>query len=111
MESRREYPPEYKAKIALELLREENTPSEIASREQINVKQLYNWRTELVDNAHSIFAGNREEKEFAKKQREFEEREHELMAKVGQLTLENDWLKKKSAEFLIPRREVRLGRR
>ena len=111
MESRREYPPEYKARIALEMLREDNTPSEIASREQINVKQLYNWRTELIDNAHRIFAGNREEKEFTKKQREFEEREQELMAKVGQLTLENDWLKKKSAEFIVPRREVRSGRR
>ena len=111
MVNRREYPPEYKARIALEILREENTPSEIASREQINVKQLYNWRTELIDNAHIIFAGNREEKEFSKKQREFEEREQELMAKVGQLTLENDWLKKKSAEFLVTRREARTGRR
>jgi len=111
MVNRREYPPEFKARIALEMLREENTASEIASREQINVKQLYNWRAELIDNAHHIFAGNREEKEFTKKQREFEEREHELMAKVGQLTLENDWLKKKSADFYVPKREVKLGRR
>jgi len=111
MENRREYTPEYKAKISLEMLREENTPSEIASREQINVKQLYNWRTELIDNAYRIFAGNREEKETAKKQREIEEREHELMAKVGQLTLENDWLKKKSAEFFVSRREAKPGRR
>jgi len=111
MVNRREYPPEYKAKIALEMLREENTASEIASREQINVKQLYNWRTELVDNAYRVFAGNREDKEFAKRQREFEEHEQELMAKVGQLTLENDWLKKKSAEFIVPRREVKHGRR
>jgi len=111
MVNRREYPPEYKAKIALEMLREENTVSEIASREQINVKQLYNWRIELVDNAYRIFAGNREDKEFVKKQREFEEHKQELMAKVGQLTLENDWLKKKSAEVLVPRREVKSGRR
>jgi len=111
MESRREYTPEYKAGIALEMLREENTPSEIASREKINVKQVYNWRTELVDNAYRIFAGSREEKEFAKRLRDFEEREQELMAKVGQLTLENDWLKKKSAEFLVPRREIKHGRR
>ena len=111
MVNRREYTPEYKAKIALEMLREENTISEIASREQINVKQLYNWRTDLLNNAPSIFAGNREEKEFAKRQQEFEEREQELMAKVGQLTLENDWLKKKSAEFFIPRREAKPGRR
>jgi len=111
MESRREYSPEYKAKIALEMLREENTPSEIASRERINVKQVYNWRTELVDNAHRIFAGSRDEKESAKRQREYDEREQDLMAKVGQLTLENDWLKKKSAEFLVTRREVKPGRR
>ena len=111
MVKRREYTPEYKAKIAIEMLREENTASEIASREQINVKQLYNWRTELVDNAYRVFAGNREDKEFAKRQREFEEHEQELMAKVGQLTLENDWLKKKSAEFIVPRREVKHGRR
>ncbi|MDR1560643.1 MAG: transposase [Clostridiales bacterium] len=111
MVNRREYTPEYKAKIALEMLREESTASEIASREQINVKQLYNWRTDLVENAYRIFAGKREEKEVAKKQREFEEHEQELMAKVGQLTLENDWLKKKSAEYLVYRRETKSGRR
>ena len=111
MMRRKEYTPEYKAKIVLELLREESTISEIASREQINVKQLYNWRNDFTQNAYRIFAGNRADKEAEKRQREFEEHEQELMAKVGQLTLENDWLKKKSAEVLVSRRENKAGRR
>lgn len=105
MPKRKGYTPEYKVKIVLEMLREEATASEIASREQINVKQLYHWRAEFNENAYRIFAVSRTEKEHSKKQREFEERQQELMAKVGQLTLENDWLKKKSAEIIVSRRE------
>jgi transposase-like protein len=111
MGQRKEYTPEYKAKIVIEMLREESMPNEIAAREQINVKQLYNWRTEFVNNAYRIFAEDRADKEVARRQREFEEHEQELMAKVGQLTLENDWLKKKSTEIPVSRREVKSGRR
>jgi len=111
MANRKEYTPEYKAKIVLELMREERTISEIASREQINVKQLYNWRNEFVANAYQIFAGSRSDKEAAKKRQEFEEHEQELMAKIGQLTLENEWLKKKSVEISVSRREAKHGRR
>jgi transposase-like protein len=111
MTKRKEYTPEYKAKIVQEMLREENTPNEIGYREQINIKQLYNWRTEFVENAYRIFAGNRADKELDRRQREFEEHEQELMAKVGQLTLENDWLKKKSADILSHSREAKPGRR
>lgn len=39
---KRQYTPEYKAKIVLEILREENTVSEIAPREDISTKQLHN---------------------------------------------------------------------
>ena len=111
MTKRKKYTPEYKAKLVLELLMEESTVNEIASREQINVKQLYNWRGEFTQNAHRVFAESRAEKEAEKRLREFEEHEQELMAKVGQLTLENDWLKKKSTEILVSRREVTSGRR
>jgi len=111
MAKRKEYTPEYKAKIVIELLREEITINEMASREQINVKQLYNWRNEFTANAHRIFSGSRADKEAERKQREFEEQEQELMAKVGQLTLENDWLKKKSAEVLVLGREAKTRRR
>jgi len=104
MSNRKEYTPEYKAKMVLELLREIATINEIAAREQINVKQLYNWRNEFIENAYRIFSGSRADKEAARRKREFEEHEQELMAKIGQLTLENDWLKKKSTGIIVSRR-------
>jgi len=99
MESRKQYTAEYKAKIAIETLREANTPSEIASREEINVKQVYNWRQALLDGAQMVFAQSKTERELERKLAETVEREEALMAKVGRLTVENDWLKKKSTVF------------
>lgn len=95
MSTKREYSSEYKARIALEVLREEQTVSEIASREQINVKQVYNWRNDLRDNASLVFDRKKEGREYEHRLAEMMEREEELMAKVGRLTVENDWLKKK----------------
>ena len=96
MSTKREYTADYKARIAMEVLREEQTVSEIASREQINVKQVYNWRNELRDNAALIFDRNKQGREYERKLNELTNREEELMAIVGRLTVENDWLKKKS---------------
>ena len=99
MKSKKQYSAEYKAKIAIETLREANTPSEIASREEINVKQVYNWRATLLDGAQSVFEQSKTEREYERKLTEAAEREEELMAKVGRLTIENDWLKKKYTEI------------
>jgi transposase-like protein len=103
MKSRRQYSAEYKAKIAIETLREANTPSEIASREEINVKQVHNWRTTLLEGAQSVFEQSKTERELIRRVAEAAEREEELMAKVGRLTIENDWLKKKSTELGVRR--------
>ena len=103
MEKKNQYSAEYKAKIAIETLREMNTPSEIASREEINVKQVYNWRKSLLEGAHMVFDVSKKEREFVRQLVEASEREETLMAKVGRLSIENDWLKKKSAEIGIKR--------
>ena len=97
MESRKQFTAEYKAKIAIETLRETNTPSEIASRERINVKQVYNWRQTLIEEAQLLFGQSKTERELERGLAEAEEREEALMTKVGRLTVENDWLKKKYA--------------
>jgi transposase-like protein len=93
MKKRREYSPEYKAKLVIEVLREEQTLSEIASRENINTKQLSNWKSEFVENAARAFSRSRDEKEAARQVAEMKERERDYQAKVGQLTLEVDFLK------------------
>jgi len=97
---RRSHTPEYKAKIVLEMLFGEKTASEIASREQIATKQLYNWRHEFTENASRAFSTTKDEREAREQAKAASEREYELMKKIGQLTIENDWLKKKSEDEL-----------
>jgi putative transposase len=97
---KKEYTPEYKAKIVLEVLKEEKTASEIASREAINVKQLYNWRKEFLENAQWAFSVTKDEKIAKNSVKELKEREQVLMTKVGQLTVEVDWLKKNIAKLM-----------
>jgi transposase-like protein len=93
MKKRREYSPEYKAKLVIEVLREEQTLSEIASRENINTKQLSNWKSEFIENAARAFSRSRVEKAAAQQVEDMKERERDYQAKVGQLTLEVDFLK------------------
>jgi len=95
MSKHRSFTPEYKAKIVLEILKESNTISEIGSRENISPKQLGNWKREFLDNAHRAFSVTKDEKAAANAVKELSNREQELMAKIGQLTYECDWLKKK----------------
>ena len=93
MTKRREYTAEYKAKIVIEVLREESTMSEIASREGINPKQLGNWKSEFLENAGRAFSRSRDEKAAFHQVEEMEHKERDYQAKVGQLTLEVDFLK------------------
>ena len=93
MQKRRQYSPEYKAKLVIEVLREEQTMSEIASREEISLNQLSNWKTEFISNADRVFSKSRDEKVAIKQIEEMEDIERAYQAKVGQLTLENDFLK------------------
>jgi putative transposase len=96
---KRQYTPEYKAKIVLEVLREENTVSEIASREEISNKQLYNWKKEFLENAAKVFSTDKIAKEAKREAAAQEEEKETLGKKVGQLTLEVDWLKKNLANY------------
>ena len=59
---RKAYSPEYKTRIVLELLQEELTPSQIASREEINPNQITNWKREFLENATKAFSGNKADK-------------------------------------------------
>ena len=99
---RRQFSPEYKARLVVESLREENTLSEIAAREEISRVQLQNWKKEFLENAGRVFSQSRDGREAQRRIKETQERERDLMAKVGQLTVEVDWLKKKSEEVLGP---------
>jgi len=109
MRTRKEYTPEYKAKLVIEVLREEKTLSDIAAREGINPKQLGNWKSEFLENAARAFSRSRDEKAAERHAEEMEEKEKGYQAKVGQLTLEVDFLKETAKKMLGSGWEAQLG--
>lgn len=89
MGKHKEYTAEFKMKVALEAATAIEGVSDIAGKYQIHHKQVQVWRKRLLENADLIFERRAKEEEQADK------REEELLKKVGQLSMEIDWLKKK----------------
>lgn len=79
----------FKKKVALEALKEDKTLGQLASQHGVHPLQVGKWKKELIEGAESLFEGKR-----SRKQDESIDREG-LEKKVGQLTMENDFLKKK----------------
>lgn len=91
---RKRYSPEFKAKVAMEALQEQKTLAEIASEYEIHTTQIINWKKELLSKAVEVFA-----RDTGKQLKNAEDREAELYRQIGQLKVELDWLKKKSAQL------------
>lgn len=100
MNKRNNYSAEFKSKVVLEVLQEEATLNEIASRYDLNPVMLSRWKSEFLERAADVFkkGPTDAEKELSLEK----ERVAALERKVGQLTYEVDWLKKKSDEILGP---------
>lgn len=92
--SRRKFSPEEKARIVLEILKEEKTVSQIATEEGIHTNVLTRWKSEAVQNLSQLFVDDR--KGITKMKQEYEQQIDELYGEVGRLTTQLSWLKKKS---------------
>ena len=90
---------EFKFKVVLEALREESSLAEIASKYDVTSKSIQNWKKEFIDNGQSIFSKSKDLKKQKNALNEKDEYIEELHGTVGELTVQLNWLKKKSAQM------------
>jgi transposase len=87
--TRTKHTPEYKARVALEAVREQATVAEIAKRFKVHPNQIYKWKQEFLQNAERVFSSD-----SGATRAENAGREDELLKKIGELTVERDFLSK-----------------
>lgn len=94
---RRNHISSFKARIALAALKGDKTLAELAEQFDVHPNQIADWKKQLVGNAEII---------FGKRARLAEDSEHkiqELHSKIGQLTMENDFLEQGLTRIHGPR--------
>jgi len=85
---RRNHSPAFKAKVALAALQGEKTLAELSSEYDVHVNQIQTWRNQLKNNMISLFDSGIDQR------KDNDELIKSLQAKIGQLTMENDFLAK-----------------
>ena len=90
-EMRRRYTAAIKAKIVIELLKEEKTLAQLSSEYGVCTKQLTRWRNYALAELPHLF-----ENKSDQSQEKYENKINELYAEIGRLTTQVNWLKKKS---------------
>ena len=85
--TRGKFSPEFKAKVALEALKNQKTLAELSLHFEVNPVTISKWQTEFLENMSSVFGG-----EKGKIQDEDSPEMEKLYAQIGQLKVENDFL-------------------
>ena len=99
--SRRNFSAELKTNLVLQLLKGEKELNVLAVENDIQPNLLRNWKKEFLANASLAFDNKREDN-LREKLAEERKEKAEYAKKVGQLTMQVDWLKKKSEEVVGP---------
>jgi transposase len=86
-QSRRKFSADFKAKVALEAVQNQHTLAELAVKYDVNPVMISKWKSELLENIAAAF-----EKKGAVEKEDVDTQE--LYAQIGQLKVENEFLKK-----------------
>mgnify|MGYP000870030599 FL=1 len=105
--TRRNFSAKFKADLVIELLKGEKDLNTLASENSIQPNLLRNWKKEFLDKSPVVFDDSREDNLKEKLSLERKEKT-EYAKKVGQLTMQVDWLKKNLMKLLDPTMRVNL---
>jgi len=96
-QKRRKHSAEFKARVGLEALKGIRTMSEIAKEYDVHPVQIGQWKKEIQERLPELFSKGPEPG-----LKDAEKEKGRLERKVGELTMDLDWLKKKCKQFHIP---------
>ncbi len=87
MTRRRRFTADFKARVALEALRGDKTIHEIAAKHKVHPNQVSTWKRQAVDGLGEVFSNGAD-----RARGDHEAEVHGLHAKIGELTVERDFL-------------------
>jgi len=93
---RRQHPPQFKFRVAMEAAGELKTISQIASEYEVHPTLVRSWKKQLQEEGVAIFSHSANPKQQEQEQKG---REAELYEQIGRLKMELEWLKKKVVPF------------
>lgn len=87
--TRQRYSAQFKARVAIEAIKERSTLAELVAEFHVHASVINKWKQEFISRSPEIFSTK-------SAQHNFEAEREKLFAKIGELEMEKDWLKKKS---------------
>ena len=87
MTTRRRFTGDFKARVALEALRGDKTVQEIAAKHKVHPNQVSAWKRQAIEGLGEVFSSG-----VDRERQDHESELHDLHAKIGQLTVERDFL-------------------
>ncbi len=90
--TRRKFTPKFKTKVVLEALKERHSLAELAQKYEIHPTQISAWKRDFLDGAEQVFESGKKDARS-----ETEREKDKLLKAIGQLKVENDFLKKASS--------------
>jgi transposase len=95
-QSRRKFSADFKAKVALEAIKNQKTLAELSQQFEVNSVTISKWKSDFLENMSVIFENGNE-----KKSNQESPDIDQLYAQIGQLKVENDYLKKSARKLGI----------